>query len=104
MANLCNSCELQESCLVARLSGIPMAKCKDYVQTSRETVRAKQTNADRIRSMTDEELAEFIVSQDKFAFETCGFDYDEELMQKNKATMLKWLRMEAKDGSVIQCQ
>jgi hypothetical protein len=52
----CKSCKIgcSENIFQIKLnqSRIPFDKCFDYVP--------KQTNADRIRSMTDEELAEFL--------------------------------------------
>ena len=58
----------------------------------REQVRAlnkKKTNADRIRSMTDEELADWV-----WAAETAGRAYG----PRGKQAWLDWLRQEAKDA------
>ena len=62
MATLCNSCESQDTCKIFEImgDGMPITHCKNYIQTRRETVRVKQTNADRIRAMSDEELAEWM--------------------------------------------
>ena len=48
-----------------------------------------QTNADRIRSMTDEELKKFICSM--FKCEFCDFELGE------KCGLLNWLQMPAED-------
>lgn len=50
----------------------------------------KQTNADRIRSMNDEELAEFLWDEwmDRII---CG-------KMDTKESMLKWLKKEVEDG------
>ena len=48
-----------------------------------------QTNADRIRSMTDEELKKFICSM--FKCEFCDFELGE------RCGLLNWLKMPAED-------
>ena len=48
-----------------------------------------QTNADRIRSMTDEELKKFICSM--FKCEFCDFELGE------RCGLLNWLQMPAED-------
>ena len=53
-------------------------------------IHTKQTNADCIREMTDEELAEFI-----WGVETDGRAYG----CRGKAAWLKWLQQEATDES-----
>ena len=55
----------------------------------------KQTNADRIRSMNDEELAEFIEQISTDSMDTISFgtkDYEE--IWEHKETALKWLQSE----------
>ena len=55
----------------------------------------KITNADRIRSMIDEELAEFIEQVSTDSMETISFgtkDYEE--IWEHKETALKWLQSE----------
>ena len=90
MATLCNSCEQQESCKIFEIMGdsMPITHCKNYIQTRRETVRAKQTNADRIRHMSDEELAEMLCSG------TCKYCHS----YNKDCDILEWLRKESKDG------
>ena len=54
------------------------------------------TNADRIRSMSDEELAEFIEQISADSMDTISFgtkDYEE--IWEHKETALKWLQSEA---------
>lgn len=51
----------------------------------------RMTNGDRIRKMTDEELAEFIVSHAKFASDVCKF-YDKTRVSR----IIEWLEQEAK--------
>ena len=55
----------------------------------------KQTNADEIRSMSDEELAEFIEQISTDSMDTISFgtkDYEE--IWEHKETALKWLQSE----------
>lgn len=63
-------------------------KCKDFKPK-------KQTNADRIRSMSDEELAEFIEQISTDSMETISFGTKEyEEIWEHKETALKWLQSE----------
>lgn len=69
--------------------------CEDY-----EPIVKPITNADRIRSMTDEELADFLWSRDidivEKASRAVEFTYhcDEDVCRKN---ILDWLKEEAKE-------
>lgn len=59
---------------------------------------SKQTNADRIRSMKDEELAEFIEHVSTDSMETISFgtkEYEEIL--EHKETALQWLQSEVEE-------
>ena len=56
------------------------------------------TNADRIRSMSDEELAEFIEQISADSMDTISFgtkDYEE--IWEHKETALKWLQSEVEE-------
>lgn len=55
-----------------------------------------QTNADRIRAMTDEELAEFI--GDDAMHDICPNDCQDDLDRPCKVCALGWLKQEASDG------
>ena len=58
----------------------------------------KQTNADEIRSMSDEELAEFIEQISTDSMDTISFgtkDYEE--IWEHKETALKWLQSEVEE-------
>lgn len=57
------------------------------------------TNADKLRSMTDEELAEWMEQQDKDALAFCGVQLSEEVNQHNKETFLAWLKKEVDDDN-----
>lgn len=57
---------------------------------------AKPTNADRIRAMTDEELAEFI--GDDPMHDICPNNCHEDLDRPCKVCVLDWLKQEATDG------
>ena len=68
-----------------------------YVITTKEKrkyVRSKkQTNADRIRNMTDEELAEFLVTVN------CAYCKHENTEKDCEDCFLEWLQAEAKEGT-----
>ena len=58
----------------------------------------KQTNADRIRSMSDEELAEFIEQVSTDSMETISFGTKEyEEIWEHKETALQWLQSEVEE-------
>ena len=65
----------------------PCSKCDSVTNDLFEP--KKQTNADRIRSMSDEELAEFIEMKQFFALANNGTDGEE--------YTLKWLQSEAEE-------
>ena len=69
-------------CIVDALiaNGVTVQECK---------LGAKKTNADRIRSMSDEELKKFICSM--FKCEFCDFELGE------RCGLLNWLQMPAED-------
>ena len=59
---------------------------------------SKQTNAYRIRSMTDEELAEFIEQVSTDSMETISFGTKEyEEIWEHKETALQWLQSEVEE-------
>ena len=71
------------------------AKCSTKCKLYREH-GPKQTNADRIRAMTDEELA--VLLDDGFPQSVCNYEcYDNEVL-KCKECILKWLKKEVDDG------
>lgn len=60
--------------------------------------RKKQTNADRIRSFSDEELAEFIEQVSTDSMETISFGTKEyEEIWEHKETALQWLQSEVEE-------
>ena len=71
----------------------PCSKCDSVTNDLFEP--KKQTNADRIRSMSDEELAEFSEQISTDSMDTISFgtkDYEE--IWEHKETALKWLQSE----------
>ena len=59
---------------------------------------APMTNADRIRSMSDEELAEFIEQVSTDSMETISFGAKEyEEIWEHKETALQWLQSEVEE-------
>ena len=74
----------EQSSLIGCTSGIPQRK--------------KQTNADRIRSFSDEELAEFIEQVSTDSMETISFGTKEyEEIWEHKETALQWLQSEVEE-------
>ena len=65
--------------------------CKYF---SPETIVGSMTNADRIRVMRDEELAEFLQKADFY----CKRDCEKCLRGTACIPMLQWLKQPAKDG------
>ena len=67
----------------------------DYL-VGTSSVKKRQTNADKIRNMSDEELAEFIEQISTDSMETISFgtkEYNE--IWERKETALEWLQSEA---------
>lgn len=65
------------------------------------------TNADRIRNMSDEELAYFLVEEVNAVFDCCECDEPESeygsCISDCKNPMLKWLQAEVKEGETDEC-
>lgn len=78
--NLCQMCKYQND--------TEFDACH-ICNNEKDMFRPRPTNADRIRAMTDEELAEWIVR----ITEGNGFDGYEERVK----AWLKWLKQEAQD-------
>ena len=79
---ICNNCKnrgMKRRCDLYTSMSTYAEKCKDFEEK-------KQTNADRIRSMSDEELADFIEMKQFFALANNGTDGEE--------YTLKWLQSE----------
>lgn len=70
---------------------------KDGVHPEGYEIKRKQTNADRIRSMTDEELAEFLGGIDH-TIDDCEFivKIGDEWLHDSTADILDWLQSEVK--------
>ena len=70
------------------------APCIKCTQNASDNYK-RMTNADRIRSMSDEELAEFIEQISADSMDTISYrtkDYEE--IWEHKETALKWLQSE----------
>ena len=61
-----------------------------------EIAAPPKTNSDLIRQMTDEELAEFIVSHAKFASDVCQF-YDKTRVDR----IIEWLKQEVSGNDKV---
>lgn len=70
------------------IDSIPTIKNIPTDTPTRHTIHQRQTNADRIRAMTDEQLAAFISDQEFEAYDTAPGLAGE---------ILDWLKEEAKD-------
>ncbi len=80
---ICKKCAHESYCDMAQFGGHipPITACSKFKEKS-------QTNADRIRGMTDEELAEWIIKHD---CHTNLYGYDP------KDAVLDWLKQEAEE-------
>ena len=74
----------------AMVSNIVDALIENGVTVQECKLGAKKTNADRIRSMSDEELKKFICSM--FKCEFCDFELGE------RCGLLNWLQMPAEES------
>lgn len=100
----CKNCKYEDMCLIKDKTSKKIEMCTIF-----ETAE-KQTNADRIRSMSDEELAEFMANKGGYiACCQCDFfNHDEEkcespsgwLCTKGYASALiqKWLQSEVEEA------
>ena len=89
--------------------GCKLCKYENCSMESEECIGCKQnavdkymriTNADRIRSFSDEELAEFIEQISTDSMETISFGTKEyEEIWEHKETALKWLQSEVEGVS-----
>ena len=76
------------------MAEVPWHLVLDDIGRRAEALKRKKTNADRVRAMTDEELAEFLNGTDGDFLPT-----GEALtVSAGKNRWLDWLRQEAKDG------
>ena len=88
-----------ESCVHKYLS--PMSdtcrKCGIAMLNYEEAKPKPQTNADRIRAMSDQELAEFMANVAECQFCTVKSEWCTESEAACKRNWLDWLRQEAKE-------
>jgi hypothetical protein len=85
----------------------PYIFTKDYIETAsgfiitvnNTTEQKKQTNADHIRSMSDEELAEFLVEHHRNPCKFCLGCWTIRKRAKGgcKEGLMQWLKSEAKE-------
>lgn len=79
--------------LVEEISKNPLDRGKMYFVD--DTAEPKQTNADRIRNMSDEELANLLVRANPCCH--CGFSPEECRKSSCKEGNLQWLKLEVKE-------
>jgi len=73
-------------------------RCSDECRTYRQFHPKPVTNADRIRAMTDEELAEFMCHNVSNGTVNCAFCAAAEFCRMGHNGWLDWMREEVKDG------
>lgn len=90
----CRECKYGSECNTANAHGYKVGFCSQYTQKTKA-----QTNADRIRSMTDEELSSWI---NDHADCTCRCEaWKDGCMDSDSTCMaawLEWLKEDVKDG------
>jgi hypothetical protein len=91
MMHFCKACSKRKHCIYKPTSDV--ADCGYFVRSKQEQ---KQTNADRIRAMSDEELAKFI---DKLSpCSCCRFDKNECKKSVHCCDgIAEWLKSEVKE-------
>lgn len=88
----CKTCKYEDMCLIKDKISKKIEICTIF-----ETA-GKQTNAERIRSFSDEELAEFIEQVSTDSMETISFGTKEyEEIWEHKETALQWLQSEVEE-------
>ena len=97
----CPICKNRHSCMEIGID--PSEGCGMFALD--DPPKRLQTNADRIRSMSDEELAEFAVSTGQGCapgenLVECCFDHKDGLIEADcRKCWLDWLRQEVDDGN-----
>lgn len=84
----CKTCELEKLCEMPDFVRNDLKKCATYRQKN------PQTQADKIRAMSDEELAEFInrkIACDCCSAKHCNSD------ERCEVDILQWLKSEVKE-------
>ena len=85
----CKTCEYEKVCEMPDFVRKDVKKCRTYQQ------KIPQTNGQKIRAMSDEELAEFLKQ-----YMSCGFCDARDRKNGCKdcnALLLEWLKSEAKE-------
>ena len=108
MTFTCNKCGIVKGFIEEKgnQTGLYCNKCgkwikwltKDEKRLFAHNYKSKMTNADRIKSMNDEELAEFIEQVSTDSMETISFGTKEyEEIWEHKETALQWLQSEVEE-------
>lgn len=87
--NNCEKCQYDEICECKELLNHYGFRCKAF------TERTPQTHADRLRAMSDEELAEFMCHNVSNGTVNCAFCAAAELCRMGHNGWLDWLQQEA---------
>lgn len=92
----CRTCRSGKTCNVANAHGYWVGACVRY------SPEKPMTNADRIRAMSDEELAEFLLNRDlgvvEKASKTTGFTYKVD-REQCLVDVIDWLKQEVEGNA-----
>ena len=72
-------------------------KARDYLpnhEPTQSNASNALTNADRIRAMSDEEIAEWMTKTEADIFEGCGYKLGKDVIENNTQVNLSWLKKE----------
>lgn len=88
----CPLCKNQKSCAIMGISDYAVEKCGMFNPIEKPI----RTNADKIRSMSDEEMAEFICKTQYREGDVCPPTHECAVDKSCEKCWLDWLRKEAK--------
>lgn len=87
--SICNDCAKRTRCDMAEIGRSPLAISTCYCYE-----KGNPSNADRIRAMSDEELAEFMCHNVSNGTVNCAFCSAEEFCRMGHNGWLEWLKQE----------
>ena len=87
----CRECKYGDKCNVGRGHGYRVGSCIQF------EVEKKQTNAERIRNVTDEELAEWLCHIVSYETVNCSHCIAEEYCKSGRNGFIKWLKQECNE-------
>ena len=81
------------------MADLPWHLALDDIEKRSEALKRKKTNADRIRAMTDKELADFMCRNISNGTVNCAFCAVAEFCRMGHNGWLDWLKQEATDDN-----